>query len=63
VGAFAKRVLITLHRGLQGIGRGIGHLTLFVLAIGLYLTPIVAVIMASFFAAGGVSEFLGGGRP
>jgi len=61
MGAHVQRVLVGLHHGLQAIGRSVGQLTLFALAIGLFLTPIFAMLMASLYAAFAVSELLGGG--
>ena len=61
MGARTKRVLRTMHQGLQAIGRCVGQLTVFALAILLFLTPIVAVVMTSLYAAVSVAELIGGG--
>jgi hypothetical protein len=61
MGARAKSVFRTVHQGLQAIGRCVGQLTLLALAIGLFITPIVALLMVSLEAALGVSELLRGG--
>jgi hypothetical protein len=61
MGAQVQRVFVGLHHGLQAIGRCVGQLTLFVLAISLFIVPIFVMLMASLYAAFGVSELLGGG--
>jgi hypothetical protein len=60
MGAHVQRVFVGLHHGLQAIGRCVGQLTLLALALGLFLTPIFLMLMASLYAAFGVSELLGG---
>jgi hypothetical protein len=61
MGARAKSVFRTVHQGLQAIGRCVGQLTNLALAIALFITPIFVMLMASLYAAFGVSELLGGG--
>jgi hypothetical protein len=61
MGARTKRVLRTMHQGLQAIGRCVGQLTVIALAILLFLAPIVALLMTSVYAAFGVAELIGGG--
>jgi FtsH-binding integral membrane protein len=50
-----------LHRSLDRIGRAVGQLTVFVLAISLFIAPMAAMIFGCFFAAFGVEYLTGGG--
>jgi hypothetical protein len=61
MGARARRVLRTMHQGLQAIGRCVGQLTVIALVILLFLAPIVALLMTSVYASVGVTELIGGG--
>lgn len=58
----AKQLLLMLHLGLQEIGKVVGRLGLLVLFLGLFFVPILALLMASFYAALGVGSIIGGGN-
>jgi hypothetical protein len=60
--SYAKRVLVIFEKSLQEIGRRIGQLTNLALAIALFVCPIFALVLASFCAAFGVVNLLGGGE-
>ena len=61
MGVLIKTALLTLHHGLQAIGRAIGQLASILLGVGLFLASISAVIAASMYMAVGVAKLSGGG--
>ena len=56
------RVLLWVHHGLQEVGKGLGILFRLALALALFFGSVVAVLMASFFAAFEVAHVTGGGE-
>ena len=55
------KIFHLFHRSLDAIGKVIGQLTVFVLAISLFIMPVAALVLGSLFAAAGVSSLIGGG--
>jgi hypothetical protein len=60
-GVLVKIFFLTLHHGLQAIGRVIGQLASIALGVALVLASISAVIAASMYMAVGVVKLTGGG--
>ena len=54
-------VLNLLHRSLNAIGKVIGQLTVFILAMGLWAAPVIALVIGSLFTAAEISSLIGGG--
>jgi hypothetical protein len=61
MGALAKRALVTLHHGLEGIGPWVAQLTVIALVAILFLVPLFAMLIGSFFMAFCVERLIGGG--
>jgi hypothetical protein len=61
MGVLVKTFFLTLHHGLQAIGRAIGQLASIALGVGLFLVSISAAIAASMYMAVGVVKLTGGG--
>jgi hypothetical protein len=50
-----------LNRGLAAAGKIIGQLTILALVAGLIIAPVLAMLMASFYAAFGFAHLIGAG--
>jgi lipopolysaccharide export LptBFGC system permease protein LptF len=55
------RFLVSLHWGLQAIGRSIAQLVLAVLALALVAAPLIGTIFATLFAASEVTALVDSG--
>ncbi len=53
-------MLSMLNNGLIGIGKLIGQLTILALVAGLFIAPVMAMLMASFYIAFGLAHEAGG---